>query len=54
VITPLDGSAAVGTGTLAGSLVIRHVFHEAEQVNGAIVTRAPWQYPTGDIPIRPV
>jgi hypothetical protein len=54
VITPLDGLAAIGTGTLAGSLVVRHVVHEAQQVRGAIVTRAPWQYPAGDLPIRPI
>ena len=52
VVTPLDGSTAIGTGQLAGSLVVRQVIREAQQIRGAVVTRAPWQYPIEGPPIR--
>jgi hypothetical protein len=45
VVTPLDESTAIDTGQHPGGLVVRHVAHEARQIRGAIVTRAPWQYP---------
>jgi hypothetical protein len=45
VVTPLDESTAIDTGPRAGPLIIRHVVHEAREIGGAVVTRAPWQYP---------
>jgi hypothetical protein len=44
-VTPLDESTAIDTGPRAGALIIRHVVHEAREISGAVVTRAPWQYP---------
>jgi hypothetical protein len=54
VVTPLDESTAIDTGPHAGALVVRHVVHEARETGGAVVTRAPWQYPAGDVPVWPI
>jgi hypothetical protein len=53
-VVPLDSSQAIDTGHQTGSLVVRHVVHEARAVGGIIVTRAPWQYPPDSGPIRAV
>ena len=52
VVTPLDQSTAIDTGPQQGALVVRHVVHEAKHTRGAIVTRAPWQYPADGPPVR--
>jgi hypothetical protein len=51
VVTPLDESTAIETGRAVGSVVIRQVVREASQVQGEIVTRAPWQYPPDTSPL---
>jgi hypothetical protein len=51
VVTPLDQSTAIDTATGIGSLIVRHVLHEAREIRGGIVTGAPWQYPAGVVPI---
>lgn len=53
-VLPLDSSQAIDTGHQVGSLVVRHVVHEARQVGGIIVTRVPWQYPADAGAIRTV
>jgi hypothetical protein len=51
-VAPLDSSQAIDIGPRAGGLVARHVVYEASAVGWIIVTRAPWQYPAGDGPVR--
>ena len=51
-VSALDESAAISTGRDAGSLVVRHVTYEALAVQGVVVTRAPWQYVPGAVPLR--
>jgi hypothetical protein len=50
-VTPLDQSTAIDTATGIGSLIVRHVLHEAREIRGGIVTSSPWQYPAGVVPI---
>lgn len=54
VVTPLDHSTAIDTGPRAGALVVRHVVYEARETGGAIVTRAPWQYPVDTVRLWPI
>ena len=54
IVTPLDLSTAIDSAPQSGTLAVRHVIHEARQVRGAIITRAPWQYPTDGPPVRTV
>jgi hypothetical protein len=51
-VSPLDQTAAIGSGRSVGTLVVRQVVYEARAVRGAIVTRAPWQYPADAPPLR--
>jgi hypothetical protein len=51
-LVPLDGSDVFDTARMAGTLAVRHTVAVAQAVRGAIVTRAPWQYPPGAGPLR--
>jgi hypothetical protein len=51
-VVPLGEAAAIATGPLFGPLPVRHVVREALQVDGVVVTAAPWQYPPGSVPLR--
>jgi hypothetical protein len=51
IVTPLDESTAIDTGPASGTLVVRQVVWEARQVQGEIMTQAPWQYPETAPPI---
>src|SRR5262249_21141767 len=51
-LVPLDGSDVFDTAPMAGALAVRHTVVVAQQVRGVIVTRAPWQYPSGAVPLR--
>jgi hypothetical protein len=51
-LVPLDGSDVFDMARMAGTLAVRHTVVVARQVRGVIVTRAPWQYPPGAVPLR--
>lgn len=53
-VAALDQSTAIGSGRMAGTLVVRQVMYEARQTLGVIVTAAPWQYPPDAPPLRVV
>lgn len=51
-VTDLGQATALACAHMAGPLVVRHVTWEAQALGGVIVTRAPWQYPAGDVALR--
>ena len=51
-VTGLGQATALACAHMAGPLVVRHVTWEARTMGGVVVTRAPWQYPSGDVALR--
>ncbi len=51
-VTDLSQATGLACAHAAGPLVARHVLWEARQVGGIVLTRAPWQYPTGQVAVQ--
>ncbi len=52
LVTSLSEPTALASAHMPGPLVVRQVVWEAQASGGVIVTRAPWQYPTGRVAVR--
>lgn len=53
-VVPLDTIDAIATASEPGTLAVRHTMIVARAVSGLIVTRAPWQYPSGTEPLATI